>query len=141
MTTSRLTKPDRRFLERPRIGFLTVAPATDEWPAPVPVWFELIGDTVQLFADRKTRKARRLATTPRASLVAANDVGEPENWVAITGPATIESQGAQDLANRLGQRYWDLTNPDLAAVVDGWLTDKNLVRIVIEADHVTRYTG
>jgi general stress protein 26 len=97
-------------------------------------------DAVQLFTTRTSRKARRLATTPRASLVAANEMGEPENWVAITGPATIETDGAQALAVRLAERYWDLGNPDLAAVAENWRTDDSLIRVVIQAEQVTRYS-
>lgn len=139
-TPSPLTDADRKFLDRPRIGFLTVAQRPDEWPAPVPVWFAVVDDAVQLFTSRGTRKARRIGATPQASLVAANEVGEPEYWVAVTGRATVEAEGAQDLARRLAERYWDLGDPALAAVAEGWGSDPNLVRIVIQPDLVARYS-
>ena len=136
-----LSDADQAFLLGPRIGFLTVAPRPDEWPTPVPVWFEPVDhhDAVQLFTSRTSRKAHRLAATPRASLVAANEIGEPENWVAVTGPTTVETDGAQELAIRLAERYWDLANPDLARIAEGWRTDHSLIRVVIQAERVTRY--
>ena len=134
-----LTDADRQFLARPRIGLLTVAPRSDEWPAPVPVWFEAVDDGIQLFTSRGSRKARRIVTTPRASLVAANEVGEPEYWVAVTGTAAVEADGAQELSMRLAEHYWDLSDPALAAVDGGWRSDPDLVRIVIQADHIARY--
>lgn len=133
-----LTAKDRQFLDRPRIGFLTVAPK-DEWPVPVPLWFERADNAVQLFTSRRSKKARRIQETPRASLLAANEVGEPEYWVAVTGPASIETDGANELAVRLAARYWDLDVPALAAVRDGWRSDESLVRVVIRAEQVTRY--
>lgn len=132
------TSEDRQFLDPARIGFLTVDSRGD-WPLPIPLWFERTGEAVQLFTSRRSKKARRVAETPRASLVAANQVGEPEHWVAITGPATVEADGANELAVRLAARYWDLTDPALAAVRDEWRSDEDLVRIVIQAEQVTRH--
>jgi nitroimidazol reductase NimA-like FMN-containing flavoprotein (pyridoxamine 5'-phosphate oxidase superfamily) len=135
-----LTADDLRFLARPRLGFLTVATRDggDEWPTPMPVWFEAGEASVQLFTTPGSRKVRRIRATPRASLVAANDVGETEHWVAVTGPATVEADGAKELAGRLAERYWDLSDPGHAAALEGWLA-ADLVRIVIEAAQVTRY--
>ena len=105
----------------------------------MPVWFEAVDGGVQLFTSVTSRKVRRIRATPRASLLASNAVGESENWVAVTGPATVETGGAQDLAVRLAERYWDLGTPALSAVVDAWRSDDSLVRIVIQAEQVTRY--
>jgi Pyridoxamine 5'-phosphate oxidase len=132
------TANDHRFLDGPRLGFLTVA-TPGRWPAPVPVWFEAGEQSVQLFTFPSSAKVRRVKADPRASLVAANQVGEPENWVAVTGPARVELEGAHDLVKRLASRYWDLSNPALATILASWLSGP-LVRIVIEAEHITRYT-
>jgi nitroimidazol reductase NimA-like FMN-containing flavoprotein (pyridoxamine 5'-phosphate oxidase superfamily) len=135
-----LTPEDRRFLAEPRLGFLTVAPSGDRWPVPVPVWFEADDDGVQLFTSPGSRKARQVRATPRASLVAANHVGEPEHWVSVTGPARVATDGAHELATRLARRYWDLSDPALAAVLRTFL-EVPQIRIVIEAEEVTRYGG
>jgi hypothetical protein len=134
-----LTDDDRRFLDGPRLGFLTVDPQ-GSWPTPVPVWFAPGEQSVELFTVATARKARAVAAVSHASLVAANHIGEAEHWVAVIGPARIETAGARELAARLADRYWDLSDPALAAVAEEWQST-DLVRIVIEADVVRRYGG
>ena len=134
-----LTDHDRRFLFGPRLGFLTVDPEGG-WPTPVPVWFTPGDQSVELFTGADSRKARRVRAVPRASLVAANNLGEPEHWVAVAGPARIEPDGAGDLAARLAERYWDPSDPARAATVEAWRS-ADLVSIVIEAERVTRHAG
>jgi len=137
-----LTDGDRDFLARPRLGLLTVAAAKPSgWPATRPVWFEYTDDgTVQLFSEAESPKVRRIQETPRASLLVANEVGEPENWIVFLGPAEIKPDGVVELARRLARRYWDLTDPEQAAALEGMLSGE-LVRIVIEPEKVTRYGG
>lgn len=136
-----LTVEDRQFLNRPRIGLVTAAPAESQWPTPAPVWFEATEDGVQYFTSAQFPRTRRLQTTPRASFIAAAEVGEPEHWVAITGPVTVTPEGSIDLMLRLAGRYWDLDDPEKAAIVDGWRQDSNGMRVIIGAEKVTRYTG
>lgn len=138
--TTELTAADRAFLSGPRIGFLTVASRKpDAWPAPRPVWFEVTDEgTVELFSGAVAPKVRSIEALPRASLVAANAVGEPEYWISVVGKARIEPDGAYDLAARLGARYWDLDDPEKAKTLDTILAD-DLVRIVIEPETVRRY--
>ncbi|WP_232664378.1 pyridoxamine 5'-phosphate oxidase family protein [Pseudonocardia sp. TRM90224] len=140
MASTSLTDADLRFLAGPRLGFLTVAPRSETaWPAPRPVWFEAADDgTIQLFSSAESPKVRAVEAEPRASLVAANAVGEPENWVAVVGTATVHTDGASELAARLGARYWDLDDPAQAANLKG-MVESDLVRIVIEPERVTRY--
>jgi nitroimidazol reductase NimA-like FMN-containing flavoprotein (pyridoxamine 5'-phosphate oxidase superfamily) len=133
-----LTPDDRAFLGRPRIGFVTVSTADDDPPTTTPVWFECNDQSVQLFTGTTSTKARRVRQTGHASIIAANDVGEPEHWVSVEGRARVEEDGAFDLASRLAARYWDLSNPDLAAVVEAW-RNAPLVRVVIAADRVRRH--
>jgi general stress protein 26 len=138
--TAELTTADRAFLNAPRIGFLTVAPRTaDAWPAPRPVWFEVTDkDTIELFSGAAAPKVRNIEAEPRASLVAANALGEPEHWISVVGKARIEADGAHELAARLGARYWNLDDPDQKETLDSILADE-LVRIVIEPEIVRRY--
>lgn len=132
-----LSASDRRFLDVPRLGFLTVA-TPRRFPTPLPVWFEADERSVQLFTFPSSAKARRVEADPRASLVAANHIGEPEHWIAVSGPARIDPDGAHDLARRLAARYWDLSNPALATTLEEWLSTP-LVRLIIDATHITRY--
>src|SRR5688500_3880582 len=116
-----LTVEDRAFLAKPRLGFLTVA-GDAGIPEPRPVWFEATDDgAVQLFSAATSPKVRRGRRGPRASLGAANAVGEPEFWVPISGTAAVEEDGGRELAARLGRRYWDRDAPDKAAALDSTL--------------------
>jgi PPOX class probable F420-dependent enzyme len=138
--SAELTAADREFLATPRMGFLTVA-GGDGLPEPRPVWFEVTDDgAVQLFSLTSSPKVRRVRRDPRASLVAANAVGERENWIAISGSATVEEDGAGELAARLGARYWDLDDPEKAASLEQ-MVSADLVRIVIRPERVSRYGG
>jgi PPOX class probable F420-dependent enzyme len=139
-TNAELTAADREFLATPRLGFLTV-PGGDGLPEPRPVWFEVAEDgAVQLFSLATSPKVRRVRRDPRASLVAANAFGEPENWIAVSGTATVEEDGAGELAARLGARYWDLDDPEKAALLEQ-MVSADLVRIVIRPERISRYAG
>jgi Pyridoxamine 5'-phosphate oxidase len=139
-TAPELTAADREFLATPRLAFLTV-PNDGEIPQPRPVWFEVTEDgAVQLFSGATSPKVRRVRRAGRASLVAANAVGEPEHWISIAGRASVEEDGGRELAARLGPRYWDLGNPDMAAALEGMLA-ADLVRIVIRPERISRYGG
>ncbi|MGW4132576.1 pyridoxamine 5'-phosphate oxidase family protein [Amycolatopsis japonica] len=129
-----LTPDDLEFLRRPLHGFLTVA------GGPVrPVWFEATADgAIQLFTPRESPKVRRLDDDPRASIIVAAPVGERERWVSVSGPATVEPDGAHDLAARLAERYWDLEDPAHAGELAGIQT-LDLVRLVIRPEKVSRY--
>jgi hypothetical protein len=139
-SAAELTAADREFLVAPRLGFLTVAGGTG-LPEPRPVWFEVTEDgAVQLFSLAASPKVRRVRRDPRASLVAANEFGEPENWIAISGSATVEEDGGGELAARLGAHYWDLGDPDKAATLES-IVEAGLVRIVIRPERISRYGG
>ncbi|WP_067650982.1 pyridoxamine 5'-phosphate oxidase family protein [Nocardia harenae] len=136
-TDTTLTPDDTAFLRRPLHGFLTVA-AGPIPPQPRPVWFELAGDgTVHIFTERSSAKLRRLRTDPRASLVVAAPVGEPERWVSVAGRVTVEPDGARDLCDRLAARYWDLTDPARAAAL-ATMRASDLVRLVLHVEKVAR---
>jgi len=139
-SSAELTAADREFLAAPRLGFLTVAGGAG-LPEPRPVWFEVTDDgAVQLFSLASSPKVRRVRRDPRASIVAANAFGEPENWIAISGAASVEEGGAGELASRLGDRYWDLDDPEKAAALTSMVA-ADLVRIVIRPERISRYGG
>lgn len=141
ITTPSLTEDDLDLLRRPLFGILTVAGGPD--PAqPRPVWFEVTSEgTIQLFTSPESPKVRRLRRDPRASLLVATPVGEPERWVSITGRVTIHSEGADEVLARLFARYWDdLDDParaqELADMVAG-----DWVRLVIHPETVRRFAN
>jgi hypothetical protein len=129
-----LTSDDLEFLRRPLHGFLTVS--TGE---PRPVWFEATDEgLIQLFTEPDALKVRRVRRDPRASIVVAAPVGERERWVSVAGRASIEPDGAHDLAARLAARYWDLDDPTRAADLKAILAMEQ-VRLVIHPETVRRY--
>jgi hypothetical protein len=135
-----LDPSDEAFLARPRLGNFTTAHTPGPWPAPVPVWFEWTGRVVEMFTGARSPKVRRLEVDPYASLLAANEVGEPEHWVALEGTVAIERDGVGELAERLAARYWDLSRPEHAATVAEWKDQaRTMVRLVLTPEHARRY--
>lgn len=135
---STLTDHDLEFLRRPLHGFLTVAAGLRP-PQPRPVWFEATDEgTIQLFTAPDSAKIRQLSEDPRASIVVAAPVGEPERWVSVAGRVTIKADGGHDLARRLAERYWDLSTPEGQAGAK-ILQDLPQVRVVIHPEKVHRY--
>ncbi|WP_136517717.1 pyridoxamine 5'-phosphate oxidase family protein [Cellulomonas telluris] len=135
--TDALTDEDRALLRRPLHAFFTPA-AGPVPPQPRPVWFELADDgTVQLFTGPDSLKVRHLRPDPRASVVVAAPVGEREHWVSVSGPVTVEADGAHELAARLAARYWDLGDPVRARDLEALLAD-DYVRLVLRPEQVRR---
>ncbi|WP_445170011.1 pyridoxamine 5'-phosphate oxidase family protein [Mycolicibacterium sp. Dal123E01] len=138
MTVENLTAQDLSFLARPLYGFFSTA-AGPVPPQPRPVWFEATTTgEVQLFTGADTPKVRQLRRDSRASLVVAAPVGERERWVSVTGPTTLEPEGAWALVECLAARYWDLDDPirahDLAQ-----MRDEEWLRVIIQPETVRRY--
>ncbi|MGV0714583.1 pyridoxamine 5'-phosphate oxidase family protein [Mycolicibacterium sp. XJ662] len=135
--SSQLTAEDRELLERPLHGFFTVAAGSTP-PQPRPVWFEVTSEGgAQLFSAPDAPKVRQLERDGRASLVVAAPVGERERWVSVTGPTTMERDGARELVERLGARYWDTGDPVRAKELAAMLAQE-WVRIVIHPEKVSR---
>ncbi len=126
------TTPDEvrdAFLAETRIGVLTTLDESG-WPISVPVWFEWDGSQARIFTTPTSRKMRRLARDPRASLLISNEVGQPEYWVAIDGKVEIREEGAAELAKRLADRYWDMSDEEHRKTVDMWVKDGDRLRVL-----------
>jgi PPOX class probable F420-dependent enzyme len=111
--------PEQRddFLKQTRIAKLvTLYP--DGSPAVVPVWYEWDGKHAWVFTGRESEKVARISADPRVALSVEEPVGVPEAWVAIEGAASVEQQGAIDLAKRLAQRYYD--SEKAARAIEQW---------------------
>lgn len=93
------------FLSEPRIGVLCTNDL-DGSPNGVPIWFEWDGERILMFSIVSQRKFARLENDPRASLLVAREVGEPEAWVAVDGVVSISEEGVVPLMERLAARYW-----------------------------------
>jgi PPOX class probable F420-dependent enzyme len=116
----KMTQPQiDEFLATTRLGMLTTL-REDGSPVTVPVWFEWDGETVRIFSSVTSPKLRRIGRDPRATLLAPNHIDEPEAWVAFDGEIAVSEHGAFELAERMAQRYWDMTNPERQATVASW---------------------
>lgn len=88
------------FLREPRIGVLCTNDL-DGAPNGVPVWFEWDGERIRMFSHASHKKMARLENDPRASLLVAREVGEPEGWIAVDGVVSITEEGVVPLMERL----------------------------------------
>ncbi len=117
------------FLAETRIGVLTTLDDSG-WPISVPVWFEWDGSHARIFTTATSRKMRRLARDPRASLTVSNEVGQSEYWVTIEGDVEVYVEGAARLAARLAERYWDMSDEEHRKTVDMWVKDSATLRLL-----------
>ena len=107
------------LLDDPRIGIL-ITNKQDGSPLGVPVWFDWDGEMVRCFAAKDSKKMKRIARNPRASLLVTNNIGEREAWVAFDGEFSIKDEGGLELAEKLAPAYWDLTDAKNAEMLALW---------------------
>ncbi len=107
------------FLKETRLGILSTL---DEGrlPVSVPVWFEWDGQVVRMFSGNDTPKVRRLQADPRGSLLVVNHLREQEAWLAFDGEIAISDEGGLALAERIAPKYWDLSDPARANMLEEW---------------------
>lgn len=129
------------FLAETRIGILSTA-GEDGWPISVPVWFEWDGSHARVFTSASSPKVSRLERDPRVSLLVVNNVGEQEYWVAIDGEVEVREEGAAELAKRLADRYWDMTDEEHRKTVDMWAAEGATLRLLeIVPTRIRTYGG
>ena len=107
------------FLAVNRYGILATLRA-DGSPIAIPVWFDWDGSSVKMFTYIGSPKLRRLANDARASVLVTNHVDEKEKWVAFDGSVAVSDEGGFDLAEKLAQQYWDLSDPGRASALESW---------------------
>jgi PPOX class probable F420-dependent enzyme len=125
------------FLATPRLGILSTL-RHDGSPVAVPVWFEWDGSAVRVFSSVTSGKVQRIERDPRASLVAVNDLDEPEAWVAFGGRVSISPDGAFVLAERLAYRYWDMTADEHKNSLETWRMAAEHLRVLEMVSHRIR---
>lgn len=99
----------------------------------VPVWFDWDGESVRIFSDASAAKVERVRRDPRISVLVTNHIDEPPMWVRFDGLAEVASdEDAKAFAvDVLAPRYWDLENPEYAAVVAQWREAPDNALVVI----------
>jgi PPOX class probable F420-dependent enzyme len=117
------------LLSQPQVGILATL-GEDGAPIAVPIWFEWDGKCARMFTSGMSPKVRRLQKDPRASLLVARPAGEPEEWVAVDGTVEIHEEGALQLAERLAERYWDLSDEGHKATLELWRKASQTLRLI-----------
>ena len=126
------------FLAETRIGIITTLQPSG-FPSSVPVWFEWDGEVASVFTTSTSPKVTNLERDSRATLLVVNNVGEPEYWVRIEGTVAISKEGAGELAERLANRYWDMSNEGYRATVEEWKQEPRLRVLELNPTRVTTY--
>lgn len=128
------------LLRETRIGVLCTNDL-DGAPNGVPVWFEWDGERIRMFSLASHKKIARLENDPRASLLVAREVGEPETWVAVDGVVSITEEGVVPLMERLAARDEDAAVAKAhAEVVDLWRRAAAELRLLtIVPDEIRSY--
>ena len=127
------------FLGRTRQAVLLTTNA-DGSAHGVPVWFDWDGEIARFFTMSTSPKVERIERDPRISLLVQNDLDEAPQWVRFDGSAELDRVAdARSFATEvLAPRYWDLSVPEVAAVVDTWRAapDDALVVIRLRPDRI-----
>lgn len=112
------------FLAEPRLAIL-ISTRAEGPPMGVPVWFEWADGAVHMFAAANSQKLRRLERDPLVSVLVTNRVGEKEAWVAFDGRIEVSQGDTTELVGRLGEKYWDMNDPELRKTLDLWISAKD----------------
>ncbi len=116
---AKMTEAERdKFLAEIRFGYLTTLTG-DGAPRTVPVWYDWDGHIVKIFTNIGSPKVKRIQRDPRVTLLVANDRSEYEAWVSFDGTAEIRMEGSVELIEKLAKRYWDLSDPNRQAMLNG----------------------
>ena len=128
-----------QFLAQTRYGYLTTLTAAGE-PRTVPIWYEWDGEKVRIFTGRNSAKVKRIGRDPRITVLIANERDEKEAWVAFDGKATIRSEGGAELATRLAERYWDMSDKAHQETVHSWqVAAAQLCVIELQPEQIRSY--
>ena len=113
---AQLTDKQRRFIaENPYVGTVTTL-RQDGSPHNTIVWVDAENGVVSFNTAVGRAKERHLREDPRATIT----IVDPENayqWVSISGPVQITTEGADEQIDRLAKKYlgkdeYPWRNPD-----------------------------
>jgi hypothetical protein len=136
--TTMMSADETAFLQAPRLGMFSTS-VGEAWSRPVPVWYDWNGAVVTVFSFHSAPKVARLHADPRAHILVANHAQEAEHWVSISGPVAFSAVDPAWLEAVAG-RYWDLSDPAKAEVVNGWQRAVDqLVGLELTPTEVRRY--
>jgi len=120
----------KEFLKKTRYGYLTTLSSRGGFPRTVPIWFDWNNSMIRIFSVVNSHKLKRIEKDPRVTMLVANDMDEREAWVSFEGNANINSEGAIELVEKLANKYWDLSNPEIKQTVERWKSRPEIFRII-----------
>jgi PPOX class probable F420-dependent enzyme len=101
---AKLDEKPRKFLEEnPYVGVATTVRA-DGSPHSTIVWVDVEDGKVSFNTARGRTKSKNLERDPRASLLMV-DPTNSYKWVAVSGPAELTEEGADDQIDKLAKKY------------------------------------
>lgn len=101
---ARLKDDQRRFLdENPYVGTVTTL-RQDGSPHSTIVWVDVEDGKVSFNTASGRAKPRHLEHDPRASLLVV-DPNDAFKWVAVSGPAQMTEEGADEQIDKLAKKY------------------------------------
>ncbi len=124
-----LKDKQKQFLdENPFVGTVTTLRG-DGSPHSTIVWVDVEDGKVSFNTARGRAKPRHLEHDPRASLLMV-DPNDPFKWVAVSGPAELTEEGADQQIDKLAKKYlgkdkYPWRNPE-----------ETRVKVLIEPEHV-----
>lgn len=128
---AKLTEAQKRFLEDPFYAVATTLRA-DGSPHNTVVWVETLGDDVSFNTAYPRAKARHLERDPRAAVTVVHPE-DPHRWLSVSGPAGLNTEGADDQIDRLSLKYSGVT--PFQAHRDG----ETRVTVRVRPERVTAY--
>ena len=98
-----LTEKHKEFLERPFVGTATTL-RRDGSPHSTVVWVDHADGAAVFNTARGRAKERHLLDDPRAALLVI-DPADPYRWLAVSGPAELVDEGAEEHIDKLARKY------------------------------------
>jgi PPOX class probable F420-dependent enzyme len=100
---AKLNESQAKLLTDPNIAVVaTIRP--DGTPQVTPTWVDYDGEHVLVNTAEGRAKADNLQRDPRVSVFVL-DPGNVYNWVSITGPVEMTTEGAEEHIQKLSQKY------------------------------------
>ena len=128
------------FLAKTRVGYLTTLRGNGA-PMTTPIWFDWNGEVLQIFTDSHSAKVTHIENDARVTMVAANEVGEKEGWIAFDGNAVLEREVDFAFIERLADRYWDMSEPTHRETVAAWRMGGSFCLIRLRPERIRSYGG
>ena len=101
---AQLTDKQRKFIaEHPYVGTVTTI-RPDGTPHSTIVWVDAEDGVVTFNTAVGRAKERYLRQNPNAAITVV-DPGNPYEWVSVSGPVEITTEGADEQIDRLAKKY------------------------------------